>query len=133
MAFSSAPPARCTLDLASGHVALHGELDDRLHPLIGACLVALGANRPRVWLIDLRSVTFCDVPTLRLFLQLEVAARCRGAHLLLVGAPPWLADLLGVLGLGRLLVDEPVPAESTVGTGEAELSAPVDAVGSGWS
>jgi anti-anti-sigma factor len=108
---SPSTSARCRIDLATGQLTLRGDLDDRLQPQLAACVTALTAARPWVWLVDLRGVTFCDVPSLRVFVALQGAARRRSADLLLVGATPALRDLLDLVGLGSHLVDAPEPSE----------------------
>ncbi len=118
---SPSTSARCKVDLVTGRLTLRGDLDHHLQPQLAACVTALTAARPRVWLVDLRDVAFCDVPSLRVFAALERAARRRSAALLLAGASPALRDLLGLVGLGSLLVDVPEPSEpATAGLPDAE-------------
>jgi anti-anti-sigma factor len=118
---SPSTSARCKVDLVTGQLTLRGDLDQRLQPQLAACVTALTAARPRVWLVDLQGVAFCDVPSLRVFVALERAARRRSAALLLAGASPALRDLLGLVGLGPFLVDVPEPGEpATAGLSDAE-------------
>ncbi|MGX5655927.1 STAS domain-containing protein [Geodermatophilus nigrescens] len=95
----------CAVDLATGVVTLHGDLDHRVRPHLAACLAALTVARPRQWVIDLRAVTFCDVAALRLLLSLQDEARRRGSGLVVVLTSPLLRRALSVGGLDAPVVE----------------------------
>lgn len=105
---SSDVPFGGVIDLRTGHLTLGGELDSAARPHLEALLTTLTAAGPRVWLVDLGDVTFCDVPALRMFLSARRTAVREGADLLLVDARPWLRHLFRLVGLEDALVD-PVP------------------------
>ncbi|MGY1710582.1 STAS domain-containing protein [Geodermatophilus sp. SYSU D00758] len=110
----SGPPPRTlprtltvSVDLRAGRVELRGDLD-RLtaHHLLDA-LVALGLTPHPVWTVDAAHLGFCDTGGLRAVAQAAARAGAAGRGLRVTGARPFLAQVVGLAGLGDLLAGGP--------------------------
>jgi anti-anti-sigma factor len=85
---------RLTVDVPRGLVQVAGELDrSSAHRLVDA-VDALRSGPSTVWTLDLRDVTFCDVPGLRALRSAQDRARSCGCGLHLTQVPGFLAYLL---------------------------------------
>jgi anti-anti-sigma factor len=100
-------PLLISVDLRTGRVHVTGELDRSCaHHLLDA-LAALALTAHPVWTVDAAGVTFSDAVGLRVLARARVLSASRGRVLRVVDAPPFLAHLLGLTGLGSLLPDDP--------------------------
>jgi anti-anti-sigma factor len=105
-----------SVDLRAGRVQVTGDLDRGCaHHLLDG-LAALGLTGHPTWTVDAAAVSFCDASGLRALARGRTLAASRGRVLQLVGAPPFLARLLTLAGLGALLAPPPAP-----GTGPAPV------------
>lgn len=115
----SAPLLLLSIDLSSGTVTVHGELDrQEVHRLTDAVAALLHSPSPR-WSIDLADVTFCDVAGLRGLLAARRLAARSGRRLSVTRPSPWLRRLMHLTG-----VDAP-DADTAVGTSPVVPSQPL--------
>jgi anti-anti-sigma factor len=86
------------IDLQVASVRVAGELDRVCaHHLVDA-VAALAATGSRVWTLDLRGVTYCDLEGLRALHRARELARSRGRVLRLIHVPGLVAALLPIVG-----------------------------------
>ena len=85
---------RLCVDVARGLVTVGGELDRSTAHHLSDAVSALRSGPGDMWTLDLRDVTFCDVPGLRVLRSAEELARSSGCGLHLTQVPPFLAYLL---------------------------------------
>jgi hypothetical protein len=104
------PPAPSTIVLVLG---------DAFDP---ADALALARHLPRgdglgLVICDARDVVHPDAGTVDALARLQLAARRRGGEVRLRNAPPWLVELLALIGLVEVLPVLPVPRASGVEAG----------------
>jgi anti-anti-sigma factor len=97
------------VDLAAGQMVLSGELDRSTCGHLACASSALAAADAPTWVVDLAGVTFCDAPGLRALAAVRCSAERTGATTVVVGARPFLRQLLGLVGLGDLQPMAPPP------------------------
>ena len=92
--YDSPQHLRLTVDVPRGLIRVGGELDRSSAHHLADAVSALRSGPGTVWTLDLRDVTFCDVPGLRVLQSAEVLARSCGRGLHLTQVPGFLAYLL---------------------------------------
>ncbi len=93
-AHSAPQPLHLSVDVRRGLIRVRGELDRSSAHHLADAVSALRSGPGAVWTLDLRDVTFCDVPGLRVLLSAQVLARSHGRGLHLTQVPGFLAYLL---------------------------------------
>ena len=99
----SSRPLLLSIDLRAGRVTVAGELDRAVAHRLGDALDALALTGHRAWTVDAAAITFCDAEGLRVLAAGAALAESRGCTLQLVGASPFTARLLRLVGMGQLL------------------------------
>ena len=99
------PPGGLLLDvdLPAGRVALIGDLDRGTRRQLTSVCGVLAVAGPPVWVLDVTSLAFCDAAGLRALVATRRAAVDGGAALVVVGARPYLRQLLELVGLRNVL------------------------------
>jgi anti-anti-sigma factor len=96
---------------AEGRVvlALTGELDLAAHDDLERYITQLDAERPAVFLLDLRGLTFIDSSGIRLIVHERERSAARGGRFVVVHGSAFIDRLLEISGVRDLLeiVDDP--------------------------
>ncbi len=87
-------PLRLSVDVPRGLIRVGGELDRSSAHHLADAVSALRSGPGAVWTLDLRDVTFCDVPGIRVLQSAQRLARARGCGLHLTQVPGFLDHLL---------------------------------------
>ncbi|WNV74101.1 STAS domain-containing protein [Geodermatophilus sp. DSM 44513] len=101
-------PLLLSIDLQTGRITAAGELDRAVAHRLADALDALTLTSHRAWTVEATAVTFCDAAGLRVLAAGSALAEERGCTLQVVGASPFTARLLRLVGMGALL-DTPAP------------------------
>jgi len=96
-------PLLLSIDLQTGRITVAGELDRAVAHRLADALDALTLTGHRAWAVDATAVTFCDAEGLRVLAAGSLLAEGRGCTLQVVGAAPFTARLLRLVGMGALL------------------------------
>lgn len=96
-------PLLLSIDLQTARITVAGELDRAVAHRLADALDALILTGHRAWTVDAAAVTFCDAEGLRVLAAGTALAESRGCTLRLVGAAPFTARLLRLVGMGQLL------------------------------
>ncbi|HEU5155824.1 MAG TPA: STAS domain-containing protein [Streptosporangiaceae bacterium] len=95
-----------------GHtiVALHGDLDIAAAPALREHLTGVLSHSPRLLILDLSEVSFCDATGLAVLIGTQRRATGLGITLHLAAPNPQMTRLLRITGLDRVLTVHPAPA-----------------------
>jgi anti-sigma B factor antagonist len=96
-------PLLLSIDLRTGRVTAAGELDRAVAHRISDALDALTVTGHSTWTLDVAGITFCDAEGLRVLATAAATADSCGCTLRLVDASPFIAHLLRLVGMERLL------------------------------
>ncbi|MEV3924895.1 STAS domain-containing protein [Actinomadura coerulea] len=92
-------------------LALRGDLDMASAPALGEHLLAALPPGPRLLILDLSEVSFCDAAGLTMLIGVQRRAAGLGITLHLSAPRPQVAKLLRITGLDRGLNNPPCPTD----------------------
>lgn len=109
---ATAKPLTVSVDTTRRHnpiLSLAGDLDFQTAELLTEHLEWVLAEQPTRLVLDVRALTFIDSTGLAAIVNVWRCAAAAGASVQLRHAPPFLASVLDITGVGELL-QRPLPA-----------------------